>query len=166
MVSWWESTGQGWESAPLSSPTELLRVASLTHGGREALRAHSSGWSGGDLVDRVARDLQSGLLLLHRQVRVAPLLQMGLEQSAEPTEPPTPTQTEPTLTFVELTLTDLAGEPLSDERFELTLPDGATRTGATDARGWARVNGVSTPGQCELRLVDVDETYWELEGKG
>lgn len=67
--------------------------------------------------------------------------------------------------WVGFTLLDLEGEPLADVRYELTLPDGSTQSGATDGSGQARHDGVAR-GSCSVTFPDLDESYWELGEAG
>ena len=53
-------------------------------------------------------------------------------------------------TWIEIELTDMEGNPMAGERYSITLPDGAVREGALDARGRAYFGGLD-PGECEVR---------------
>lgn len=60
--------------------------------------------------------------------------------------------------FVELEVVDLGGNPVQGEAYELDLPHGVTRTGALDARGRLRLEGLP-PGECTLRLPNVTQAF-------
>jgi N-acetyl-anhydromuramyl-L-alanine amidase AmpD len=60
--------------------------------------------------------------------------------------------------FVELEVVDLGGNAVGDVAYELDLPHGVTRTGALDAHGKLRLEGLP-PGECTLRLPDVTQAF-------
>lgn len=60
--------------------------------------------------------------------------------------------------FVELEVVDLGGNAIPREAYELDLPHGVTRTGALDARGRLRLEGLP-PGDCTLRLPNVTQAF-------
>lgn len=64
-------------------------------------------------------------------------------------------------TWIELELVDEDDNPVSGERYRVTLPDGETiATGTTDSDGMARVTGID-PGECKINFPDLDKDAWE-----
>ena len=63
-----------------------------------------------------------------------------------------PTTSDDTVSF---TLTYDSGEPIADERYSLTTPDGQVKEGRTDASGAAVIAGVK-PGKSKLRFSDME----------
>ena len=63
--------------------------------------------------------------------------------------------------WIELQLIDEADQPVASQRFEITLPDGSTRTGQTDAEGVGRVEGIHTSGICQISFTELDQEAWE-----
>jgi hypothetical protein len=57
--------------------------------------------------------------------------------------------------FIELELKDEEGNPVADEAWFVELPDGSTRSGRTDAQGYARIDGVD-PGTAKISFPDRD----------
>lgn len=53
--------------------------------------------------------------------------------------------------WVEIALVDAGGEPVADADYEVKLPDGQTKTGATDKKGAGRCEGIM-PGECLVRF--------------
>ncbi len=52
------------------------------------------------------------------------------------------------------------GQPLPNERFELTLPDGSIIGGLLDNLGKVRVEGID-PGNCRISFPDRDAREWK-----
>lgn len=63
-------------------------------------------------------------------------------------------------TWIEVELVDERGRPVAGERWSLTLPDGTTRSGTTDDKGVARVEGID-PGTCWVSFPDLNRDAWE-----
>ncbi len=57
--------------------------------------------------------------------------------------------------WVEFVLLDDYDQPIGNEPYRLTLPDGSVLEGTLDAAGCVRVDGVS-PGECEIVFPDLD----------
>lgn len=58
--------------------------------------------------------------------------------------------------WLEFKLTDEDGNPLSDEKYVLHLPDGKEREGSLDADGYAKIEDVP-PGKVSIEFPDLDE---------
>ncbi len=57
--------------------------------------------------------------------------------------------------WIEIELTDEAGEPFSNEEYTLLLPDGQELTGRLDENGFVRVEGIE-PGTCNVTFPNFD----------
>jgi hypothetical protein len=68
-------------------------------------------------------------------------------------EPRPPRVPEPT--FVAFALLDDDGEPVREQPFSITLPDGRTIEGVTDAAGRFSVEPVRQPGRCTVRFEEL-----------
>ncbi|MEJ2691656.1 MAG: type VI secretion system tip protein VgrG [Candidatus Thiodiazotropha sp.] len=62
--------------------------------------------------------------------------------------------------WIEIELKDEEDNPLSGEKFKITLPDGRAKTGTLDQNGFARVQGVD-PGTCEVTFPNLDKDAWD-----
>jgi type VI secretion system secreted protein VgrG len=62
-------------------------------------------------------------------------------------------------TWIEIQLVDADGQPVANEPFRITLPDGSDRQGVTDAAGLARFDELD-PGTCELTFHKRDRSEW------
>jgi hypothetical protein len=57
---------------------------------------------------------------------------------------------------IEVIVLDAAGKPCKALFYELTLPDGAKRTGKTDDNGRLKITALVQKGDCTLKLPDID----------
>jgi hypothetical protein len=62
--------------------------------------------------------------------------------------------------WVEFVLVDDFDQPIANERYRVTLPDGKVKEGKLDDRGCVRVDGVA-PGECEIEFPDLDDALAE-----
>ncbi len=62
-------------------------------------------------------------------------------------------------TWIEIVLLDQEGVPVADEPYTLVLPDGGTRSGQLDARGFARIEGI-VAGVCDVSFPRIDGREW------
>lgn len=62
---------------------------------------------------------------------------------------------QPCLGWLEILLADEDGEPIPDERYVVTLPDGTKREGALDGQGRAYLVGID-PGTCQVSFPDME----------
>lgn len=58
--------------------------------------------------------------------------------------------------FIEIELKDDEGKPVANESYFVELPDGSTKSGRTDASGYARIDGVD-PGTAKISFPDLDK---------
>ncbi len=65
-------------------------------------------------------------------------------------------------TWIAFRLLDLAGDPLPDVRYEITLSDGTILDGTTDGDGAARHDDI-VAGGASIEFPELPETYWEHE---
>ena len=63
-------------------------------------------------------------------------------------------------TWVGIELVDEDGNPVPDQRYELTLPDGSIRKGTLDANGKAMVRDID-PGTCWVSFVNLPGEDWD-----
>lgn len=61
----------------------------------------------------------------------------------------------PATTFVEIQLLDDQGEPIADEAYQITDPDGVVHEGKTNAKGSAKVSGIRR-GNCQVVFPNID----------
>ena len=64
-------------------------------------------------------------------------------------------------TFIEIELVDEEGNPVVGESFEILLPNGQVVDGSLDDKGQARVEGIDTPGSCQITFPDLDKDAWD-----
>jgi uncharacterized protein (TIGR02594 family) len=58
--------------------------------------------------------------------------------------------------WVDLTVRDIAGQPLANERYDLTLPDGSRRQGRLDDQGRLRIDGLPAGALGKIRFPDLE----------
>ena len=63
-------------------------------------------------------------------------------------------------TWVEISLVGEDGQPIPNEKYKVTLPDGSTEEGTLDANGVGRVEGFEK-GACKVTFPDLDKDAWE-----
>jgi type VI secretion system secreted protein VgrG len=79
----------------------------------------------------------------------------------KPYKPPSEDEPEEEKTsWVEIALVDEDDQPVSGEKYEITLPDGRVAKGTTDQNGVARVEGID-PGSCQVTFPNLDKDAWE-----
>jgi hypothetical protein len=66
---------------------------------------------------------------------------------------------EPELDWIYVQLLDVQGNPRPNEAYEVTLPDGSTRSGTLDDQGGARLEGIA-PGTCLWRFPELHPDEW------
>ncbi|HEV7238624.1 MAG TPA: carboxypeptidase-like regulatory domain-containing protein [Thermoanaerobaculia bacterium] len=65
--------------------------------------------------------------------------------------------------YIEIELIDEDGKPVPDEAWFVELPDGTTKSGRTDAKGFARIDGVD-PGTAKVSFPDLDKKSYNPGG--
>ena len=65
--------------------------------------------------------------------------------------------------YIEIELLDEDGKPVADEAYFVELPDGSTKSGRTDAKGFARIDGVD-PGTAKVSFPDLDKKSYNPGG--
>jgi type VI secretion system secreted protein VgrG len=65
---------------------------------------------------------------------------------------------------IEFQLLDPNGDPMPDERFEVKMPDGSTRSGKTDSEGKLRYDNVEGENPAEIRFPDLGDDEWKRIG--
>jgi hypothetical protein len=58
--------------------------------------------------------------------------------------------------FIEIELKDVEGNPIADEEYILTLPDGSIRQGRVDRNGYAKEERIA-PGKCLIRFPNIQD---------
>ena len=62
--------------------------------------------------------------------------------------------------WIEIELVDEDDQPVTGEKYEITLPDGRVAKGTTDNKGLARIDKID-PGNCQITFPDLDKDAWE-----
>lgn len=65
--------------------------------------------------------------------------------------------------YIEIELLDDEGNPVADEAWFVELPDGTKKSGRTDAKGFARIDGVD-PGTAKVTFPDMDKNAYDSGG--
>ncbi|MGZ5443998.1 MAG: hypothetical protein ACXW5U_18225 [Thermoanaerobaculia bacterium] len=67
--------------------------------------------------------------------------------------------------YIEVELLDDEGKPIANEAYFVELPDGSSKSGRTDAKGFARIDGVD-PGTAKVTFPDLDKKSYNPGGGG
>ncbi len=79
---------------------------------------------------------------------------------ADPVQPcPSQQQTH----WVEIRLLDDDGNPVPNEEYVVTLPDGSDMRGYLDAKGWARFAPLDDGGNCKVSFPGIDSDAWKYD---
>jgi type VI secretion system secreted protein VgrG len=62
--------------------------------------------------------------------------------------------------WIEIEMVDEEDEPVTGEKYKITLPDDSVAEGALDNKGFARVEGFEK-GTCKVCFPDLDKEAWE-----
>ncbi len=81
------------------------------------------------------------------------------EEAAQAAKPPVDPSEEH---FIEIELVDDQGEPVSGELYFVELPDGSSKSGRTNAQGYARIDGVD-PGTAKVSFPDRDKAAYDSQ---
>lgn len=84
----------------------------------------------------------------------------------KPHKPPSDEEVTEEMHWIEIELFEVVEKeeiPVPGERYKITLPDGKTVAESTlDEKGFARVDGIKGPGNCQITFPDLDEGAWEI----
>lgn len=86
-----------------------------------------------------------------------PKTQPGRPTSERP--PPPSVRPRQPKTFIEIELFDSDDQPVPNEAFVITTPDGERRHGRLNERGFARIEGID-PGTCDVEFPNIDGREW------
>ena len=85
----------------------------------------------------------------------------GSEQIKPHKPPETKEEKQKKQSWIEIQMIDEENQPVTGEKYCITLPDGATvAEGTLDEKGSARVAGIE-PGTCKITFPDLDKDAWE-----
>jgi hypothetical protein len=88
-------------------------------------------------------------------------IRAAIHRQSQDQGPPGPVQTcGKVLTWVEVRLLDMEGNPVAGKRYSIKLPDGSVKQGSLDNSGRARVDGIE-PGTCMISFPELDEEAWD-----
>ncbi|MFZ2148951.1 MAG: hypothetical protein WAV28_17205 [Sedimentisphaerales bacterium] len=62
--------------------------------------------------------------------------------------------------WIEIEMVDEEDEPVTGEKYKITLPDDSVAEGTLDGKGFARVEGID-PGTCKITFPELDKDAWE-----
>ncbi len=62
--------------------------------------------------------------------------------------------------WIEIEMVDEEDEPVTGEKYKITLPDDTLAEGTLDNNGFARVDGID-PGTCKVTFPELDKDAWE-----
>jgi type VI secretion system secreted protein VgrG len=79
----------------------------------------------------------------------------------KPHKPPSENEETTQLHWIELELKDEANQPVPGEAYEVTLPDGSVAKGTLDGKGFAKIDGIATAGNCQVTFPNLDKDAWE-----
>lgn len=60
--------------------------------------------------------------------------------------------------WIEIKLQDEKGDPIPNERYVITGPDGEKHSGSLDAKGFVHIDGLD-PGECEVKFPELYQRY-------
>lgn len=63
--------------------------------------------------------------------------------------------------WISIELKDDQGNPVPNEQYRVTLPDGSVRSGYTDQEGKARVEGIPEGGQADINFPRIHGDEWD-----
>lgn len=112
--------------------------------------------------EALTRAAWSGRLSIRRQI-----VRREVGTFEEPNEGDTPlgpdsapgSDPKPALTWIAIQLVDDLGAPVPSVQYQIVLADGSTRSGATDATGQSRIDGI-VPGTCQVSFPKLAGQDW------
>ena len=84
----------------------------------------------------------------------------GSEQVKPHKPPETEEEAEEKKSWIEIEMVDEEDEPVTSEKYKITLPDDSVAQGTLDGKGFARVEGID-PGTCKITFPELDKDAWE-----
>jgi hypothetical protein len=91
----------------------------------------------------------------------APGVRQAVQQQSNDTGPPPVVQPcAVAKTWVEFRLVDMEGNPVSGQRYKVTLSDGSIQEGTLDKSGRVHFDGIVS-GTCSISFLDLDKEAWE-----
>jgi hypothetical protein len=84
-------------------------------------------------------------------------------EKVKPYKPPTEEEVEDEeekKTWIEIEMVDEEDEPVTGEKYRITLPDDSVAEGTLDGKGFARIEGIDS-GTCKVSFPNLDEEAWE-----
>ena len=82
------------------------------------------------------------------------------QQQAAPVAPSTVQSCPDVLSWIEVHLLDMEGNPVGGKQYAITTPDGNVSQGTLDSSGKVRLDGIK-PGACDICFPDLDKDAWE-----
>jgi len=79
----------------------------------------------------------------------------------KPHKPPTTEEEAEEKSWIEIEMVDEEDEPVTGEKYKITLPDDSVAQGTLDNNGFARVDGID-PGTCKITFPELDKDAWEM----
>ena len=86
----------------------------------------------------------------------------SVAEGAGPPVSPALAAPERAVTWIEIELIGEDGSPIPGETYAIQLPNGKTLRGSLDAKGFARVDNIDTPGDCLVSFPKLDKDAFEF----
>jgi hypothetical protein len=64
--------------------------------------------------------------------------------------------------WLEIELVGEDSKPIPSARYQVRLPDGKVVDGYLDREGFARLDGLTAAGQCQVRFPELDAEAWDF----
>lgn len=121
------------------------------------------------VIDQIASELAQGRLVLFRQVLTEEAKARFSWHSAPPK--PLPATVWPSshrarrdddvpTHWIEIQMIGEDDNPIAGEAYTVKLPNGALITGRLDENGWARIESISSAGECHISFPRLDRRAW------
>ncbi len=118
-----------------------------------------------EVLEHVGWLLNTGRLMAV-ECRVPVQARPMVSQDAPPKPPGSRPRLRPTVvdppvkTWVAIELLDDAGQPVANEKYVVTVPEGVVKSGTLDATGRARITDID-PGMCKISFPELDRREWK-----
>jgi hypothetical protein len=138
----------------ISDPSDYVRI-------RQFLEQHSAldrtrTWSDAELLERFAALVLGGATqVVFGRTRPSEPGIVLFESPPEESAPEAPVE-KTALSWLEIELVDIKGEPVANEPYKVVLADGTPKEGKLDALGRARFDDI-VPGNCQVSFPEIDE---------